>query len=205
MSAHFPANAPRHLWYEDVQAIAIGTLLVALGMVMFKQIGLLTGGTAGISFLLHYAFGWNFGLLFFLVNLPFYGLAWRELGIEFTLKTFVSVGLLALEIELLPRVLAFSHLDPVFAAVMGGFLIGVGLLVMFRHRASLGGINILVVWLQHTRGWRAGVLQMGTDALILTAGIAVTSLPLALLSLLGAVALNLVVAVNHRPGRYLGV
>jgi uncharacterized membrane-anchored protein YitT (DUF2179 family) len=204
-----PASAAdgtrRHSAFEDVQALLTGTLFVALGVAMFKHAGLLTGGTAGIAFLIHYASGWSFGLIFFLVNLPFYGLALRQMGLAFTLKSFAAVTLLAVIIEVLPRVLAFARLDPVFAAVMGGFLIGVGLLVLFRHRASLGGLNVLVLWLQATRGWRAGALQLAIDVVILLAAFVVLPFKQALLSLLGAVALNLVVAVNHRPGRYLGV
>jgi uncharacterized membrane-anchored protein YitT (DUF2179 family) len=197
--------APRHTAFEDVQALVTGTLLVALGVAMFQHAGLLTGGTAGIAFLIHYATGWSFGLVFFAVNLPFYGLALRQLGLSFTLKTFAAVALLSLATEALPRLLGFAQLDPAFAAVMGGCLIGVGLLVLFRHRASLGGLNVLVLWLQARRGWRAGTLQLGIDCTILLAAFVVLPPQQALLSLLGAVALNLVVAINHRPGRYLGV
>lgn len=198
-------RARRHSAFEDVQALVTGTLFVALGVAMFKHAGLLTGGTAGIAFLIHYASDWSFGLVFFLVNLPFYGLALRQMGLAFTHKSFAAVTLLAVATEALPRVLAFARLDPVFAAVMGGFLIGVGLLVLFRHRASLGGLNVLVLWLQARRGWRAGALQLAIDVVILMAAFVALPFKQALLSLLGAVALNLVVAVNHRPGRYLGV
>ena len=41
-----------HRPHEDVQALVTGTLFVALGVVMFGQAGLLTGGTAGLAFLI---------------------------------------------------------------------------------------------------------------------------------------------------------
>jgi uncharacterized membrane-anchored protein YitT (DUF2179 family) len=88
---------------------------------------------------------------------------------------------------------------------MGGCLIGAGLLMLFRHRASLGGINVLVLVLQDRHGWRAGTVQMAIDCLIVLAAFALVEPRLIAISVLGAVALNLVVAVNHRPGRYLGV
>jgi uncharacterized membrane-anchored protein YitT (DUF2179 family) len=105
----------------------------------------------------------------------------------------------------MPRVLRFDFLQPVYAGVMGGFLIGAGLLMLFRHKASLGGINILVLYLQERRGWRAGKVQMAIDSLIVLAAFAIVEPWQVAVSVLGAVALNLVVAVNHRPGRYLGV
>ena len=67
--------AQRHSLFDDLQGLATGTLFVALGLVLLRNAGLLTGGTAGIALVLHYASGWRFGLLFFVINLPFYALA----------------------------------------------------------------------------------------------------------------------------------
>ena len=82
---------------------------------------------------------------------------------------------------------------------------GVGFVVLFRHQASLGGINILVLYLQDKHGFRAGKLQMGMDVLIVMTSLFRVS-PMALLaSIHGAVMLNLAIALNHRPGRYMAV
>ena len=196
---------PRHSTFDDVQALVTGALFVAVGIAMFRAAGLLTGGTAGLAFLVHYATGVPFGAAFFAINLPFYALAARVMGRAFTLKTFAAIGLVALASELVPRVMTFAVLEPAFAAVMGGCLIGAGLLMLFRHGASLGGLNVLALWLQARRGWSAGRVQMACDALIVAAAFAWVEPSRIALSVLGAVALNLVVAINHKPGRYLGV
>lgn len=193
----------RHSHFEDAQALVTGTLFAALGVALFKQAGLLSGGTVGLAFLLHYAFGWSFGLLFFLINLPFYALAWRRMGPAFTLKSLLSVAMLAWLAEALPGWLRISELHPVFAAIGGGMLVGAGLLILFRHRASLGGLNVLVLWLQETRGWRAGYLQAGLDTAILLAALPLVPLERIGLSLLGMAAINAALAINHRPGRYV--
>lgn len=199
-----PAIAP-HSLFEDVLAILTGTLFVSLGVAMFNQAGLLTGGTAGLSFLIHYSTGLSFGLVFFVINLPFYWLAWRRMGWRFTLKTFCSVALVSLMSSLHPKLLQLSALTPFYVAVIGGLLMGVGFIVLFRHQASLGGINILVLYLQDKYGFRAGKLQMGMDVLIVMMSLFVVS-PMALLaSIFGAVMLNLAIALNHRPGRYMAV
>src|SRR5512134_128920 len=111
-----------HTPFDDAQALITAALFVAVGLAMFRNAGLLTGGTAGIAFLVHYATGWPFGAVFFGVNLPFYALALRAFGWRFTLKTFVAIALVSAASEALPHVLAFGLLDPVFAAVMGGCL-----------------------------------------------------------------------------------
>ena len=204
MTSEVPA-ASQHTAFEDAQAILTGGLFIALGVAMFARAGLLTGGTAGLAFLIHYATGWRFGVVFFVINVPFYFLALRTMGRAFTLKTFCAIAALSLFSELMPLVVRFDYLQPVYAGVMGGCLIGAGLLMLFRHRASLGGINVLVLVLQERHGWRAGKVQMAIDCLIVLAAFALVEPWLIAISVLGAVALNLVVAVNHRPGRYLGV
>ncbi|AKJ27530.1 YitT family protein [Caldimonas brevitalea] len=205
MSVSTPSGADRHSFFDDAQALLIGTLFISLGVVMFNQVGLLTGGTAGLAFLLHYATGWSFGQMFFVLNLPFYWLSWRHMGRRFTLKTFAAVALLSLFAEFHPVVLRFERLHPGYAGVVGGLLIGTGLLMLFRHRASLGGVGIVALYLQETRGWRAGKVQMVVDCVIVVLALAVVEPVSVAYSLLGAVALNLILAVNHRPGRYVAM
>lgn len=205
MSAHPALAVERHTAFEDAQALVTGTLFIALGVALFKHAGLLTGGTAGLAFLLHYATGWSFGAVFFVLNLPFYWLAWRRMGAAFTVKTFVAVALLSVFTELQPWVIGFQALTPAYAAVMGGLLMGAGFLMLFRHRASLGGVGILALYLQDSRGWRAGKVQMAIDCAIVAAAFAIVNPQQVVYSVVGAVALNLILAINHKPGRYVAM
>ncbi len=195
----------RHTLFEDAQALLVAPLFVAFAILLFRQAGLLTGGTVGIAFLLHYVGDWPIGPLLFAINLPFYYLGVRALGWTFTLKTFIAVSLLAVYTEVLPGLISLGEVNRAFAAVMAGFMAGVGLLMLIRHKASLGGIGILAIHLQNSRGWRAGKLQMAADLSILAAAFFVRDPASIALSILGAVALNLVIAVNHKAGRYMGI
>lgn len=197
------ARESGHGIFDDLQALVTGTVIVAVGLGFIKHAGLLTGGTVGLAFLIHYASGANFGMMLFLINAPFYLLAYRRVGRDFTLKTMLAVLMVSLLTETLPAVLAIDAIDPFFAATAGGLMIGVGLLILFRHRASLGGFNVLALYLQERYGWRAGMTQLVLDCGVLAAGAFIAS-PLALLaSVLGAVLLNVALAVNHKPGRYV--
>lgn len=195
----------RHPLWEDGLALVLGTAMVAMGISLYSEAGLLTGGTVGLAFLMKYLLGWPFGLVFFLINVPFYALAIWRMGWPFTLRTFCAVGLVSLFAELTPHWIGFSHLNVVYAALFGGFAMGLGLLMLFRHRASLGGVNILALYLQERFGLRAGKVQMSIDVLIVLAAVLVVSLDKVALSILGALALNMVLAINHRVGRYMGV
>jgi uncharacterized membrane-anchored protein YitT (DUF2179 family) len=205
ISAAEPAPLSRHTLLEDVQAIVIGTLFVSFGAALYGRAGLLTGGTAGLAFLLHYITSLRFGVVFFVVNLPFYYLSIKRMGWRFTIKTFIAIALVSLFTELHPHFIRIDTLAPLYASVLGGLLMGAGFLMLFRHQASLGGVNIVALYLQERHGIRAGKLQMGVDVVIVLASLFVVQPQLIACSVAGAVALNLVLAVNHRPGRYQGV
>jgi uncharacterized membrane-anchored protein YitT (DUF2179 family) len=191
-----------HSAFEDAQALFTGALFVSLALILFSQAGLMTGGTAGIAFLLHYATGISLGKLFFVINLPFYWFAWTRMGREFTLKTFIAISLLSAMTEWSPRLFAIDRLHPAYAAVLGGLLLGSGCLFLARHHASLGGVTIVSLYLQKARGWRAGKVQMAIDCSIVLLALFIVEPQRIAWSVLAAVVMNLILAVNHKPGRY---
>jgi uncharacterized membrane-anchored protein YitT (DUF2179 family) len=200
-----PAPATtRHTWFEDAQALFTASLFISFGYGLLSQARLLSGGTAGLALLLTRLTPFSFGQLFVAFNLPFVWLAIRQMGWAFSLKTFAAIGAVSMGADRLHLVLAFGRVEPLYAAVMGGSCIGIGLLILFRHQACLGGLNVLAIWLQERRGVRAGVFQLVVDSMVVVASLLVVPPATILLSVIGAVALNMVLAVNHRPGRYLG-
>jgi uncharacterized membrane-anchored protein YitT (DUF2179 family) len=198
-------SGPRHSPVEDVLAFASAAILAALGVAIFEKAGLMTGGTAGLALLVTYRFGLPFGAAFVLVNLPFFALALWRMGWRFTAKTAAAVLLLSAVAEFQRPLLALGAVQPAWAALVGGLLLGIALLILFRHRGSLGGFNVLVLFLQERFGWRAGWVQLALDAAILLLSLAVVAPSIVATSMIGALALNLTLAVNHRPGRYMAV
>lgn len=198
------ATTQRHTFIEDVQGLVLASLVSALGMSILATGGLLVGGIAGVSMLVHQVTGWSFGLLFVLINLPFYWVAVRRMGWEFTLKTFLAVGVTGVVVDLIPGFASFAAMTPAFSAIFGGALVGMGILSFIRHRASLGGVGVVVVWLQRSRGWSAGKLQMGFDGVLMLVALAIVPPMQVLYSALALGVLNLVLLFNHRPGRYMG-
>ncbi|MFN4207304.1 MAG: YitT family protein [Agrobacterium albertimagni] len=199
------AGAERHRLYEDVLAMISGTMFVSLGTLIYTETMLTVGSSAGLALLLSYVSGWGFGVIFFIVNLPFYILAVKRMGWAFTLRTFTAVALVSILSKLNGQWIDFSYLDPLYATVIGGGLIGTGLLMLFRHRTGLGGINILAMYLQDKTGLRAGYFQLGVDLTILAIAFFVLPADRLALSVLGAAIANLILAINHKPGRYMGL
>jgi uncharacterized membrane-anchored protein YitT (DUF2179 family) len=82
---------------------------------------------------------------------------------------------------------------------------GSGLLAIFRHRASLGGVGVVAVYLQDRTGFRAGWTQLLVDLVVFALALFTLPVGAVLYSLAGAVVLNLVIAINHRRDRYIGM
>ncbi len=193
----------KHSRLDDAQGMALGIFFCALGLHVLTQVGLITGQTAGIAVILSYLTGWSFGSVFFVINLPFYAVAWRRLGTEFTVKSLISVTAVSLLTGFLPPHLAIDHLSPALGAVIFGSLTGMGLLALFRHNGSLGGLGVLALLAQDRFGFRAGYVQLIADAVVFTLALFLFPVERVMWSVLGAVVLNLVIAFNHRRDRYI--
>lgn len=192
-----------HSALEDLLALLIGSLLIGLGLLMLQAAHLFTGGIAGIALILHYLTGAPVGLLFVAANVPFMLFAWRMMGAAFTLKT-LAVNLLLAAISLgLPHVIRVE-VKPLFAALAGGVLVGLGILTLVRHRASVGGIGVVAIWAQDRHGINAGRVQMAADAAILLCALLMLPTGQLPLSVVSAFLFDLILLLNHRPGRYVG-
>ncbi len=199
------SDATHHSTLEDTQGILVGSAVTAMGVALLGHLGLVTGQTAGLALILAYGTGLDFGLVFFVLNLPFYWFAVRRIGWTFTVKTFIAVGLLSAFVEIHPFVIPYGAVHPAAGAVMAGVFAGIGLLALFRHGASLGGVGVLALWLQDRTGFRAGWTQMIVDAAVFALAFLVIEPVAVLWSLLGAVVLNALIAVNHRRDRYIAM
>lgn len=192
-----------HSLLEDAQGIAYGAGMAAFGITILTHLGLVTGQTAGLAVLISYATGWGFGPVFFVVNLPFYWLGYRRIGLAFVLKTFLAVALMSGLVMLFPRWVDFAHLDPLVGAILFGAISGSALLALFRHGASLGGVGIVALYLQDRTGFRAGWTQIIFDLVIFGIALTFRDTTTVAISALGALVVNLVIAVNHRRDRYI--
>lgn len=193
----------RHSLIEDVQGIAFGVCMAAVGMHILTFSGFVAGQTTGVAALIAYGFNLPFPAVYFAVSLPFLWFGWRRMGARFALKTLITIAALSVLTALLPRWLGFSHIHPAFAAVLFGILFGIAALAVVRHGGSFGGISILWLMLQDRTGFPAGYAQLAFDiALFAVSALILEPGPL-LWSFAGAVVFNLFLAINHRKDRYI--
>jgi uncharacterized membrane-anchored protein YitT (DUF2179 family) len=200
-----PADPASHTLLDDAQGLVFGSAMGAVGVTLLGHLGLVTGQTAGLALLIALWTGLEFGVVFFAINLPFYWLAWRRLGPAFTVKTFIAIALVSVFTLVQPHLFNFGDVEPLTGAIVAGMIAGAGLLALFRHRASLGGIGVLGVYLQDRFGIRAGWIQMAVDTVIFGLALLLLDFGAVVYSLIGAVVLNTSIAVNHRRDRYVAV
>lgn len=204
MSVVEPPLAEKHALWEDMLAIPSGAFLMSFGLFLLAQIGGVSGGIAGVAILGSYWTSVNFGLLYFIFNVPFFVLAVVRMGWRFTSKTIIAVALISAFSWVHAHYLDVSAVAPLYASIFAGLSVGVGMIMIFRHGGSAGGFGILAAYLQEKRGIRAGYSQGVFDIVVVIAALATIPPYILFCSILGAVLLNLILAINHRPGRYFG-
>lgn len=193
-----------HSRSEDVYAIIVGCVMIALGLALLRAAGLVTGGIAGVALLVSYLVPLPTGVLFTLLNIPFFLFAKRAMGTRFMVRTIaVNMGI-ALFSTMARYGFRIVEVHPAFAAIAGGTVIGMGILALARHDAGVGGTGVVTLWLQRTRSWNAGRTQIAIDLAILAVSFAVVAPVQVAWSALSAAAISGILIAWHRPGRYTG-
>ena len=196
-------DATHHSLIDDIQGIAFGVCMGAVGIQIMTHMGFITGQTTGLAVLITYLTGLPFPAVYFALSLPFLWLGYRRMGPIFALKTLVSVSLLTLATTILPRWIAFGHIEPAFAALLFGTLFGFSALAVVRHGGSFGGLSIVALMVQDRTGFPAGYLTLVFDIVLFGLAALILDPVLLAYSFIGAAVYSLFIALNHRRDRYI--
>ena len=139
-------TTPQRLLLDLVQ-IFLGSALCAIavnGILIPKNFA--TGGITGLSLVIHNSAPFlNLGLIYLLINIPLFLLAWMSIGRRFFVYSIVGTLTFALAV-------AFIHYpvrieDKILAALLAGLIYGSGAGIALRSSGSQGGLDILSVML----------------------------------------------------------
>ena len=134
----------------------LGAFLYAAGINLFVvPAGLYTGGLMGICQVIRTVLttllGMDFGsldiagIIYYVINIPIFFIAFRRLGRKFFFKTLVSVTAITLFMSLIPPVVIVE--DIMAACVVGGIVSGAGVGILLRMGSSGGGMGVIGVLL----------------------------------------------------------
>ncbi|WP_171005454.1 YitT family protein [Bacillus sp. E(2018)] len=163
--------------------ILVGLFLTAIGIKLLNIHTLTFGGTAGIATLVSFMTNWTWGILFLIVNLPFFILSIKKLGWNFSLLTFLCIILISAISDLMDY-LTLPLFSPIAAAIVAGSLIGIGVSFVLNSGASLGGIHILALYLEQKSNINRGISLFVTDFMIVSSAIVMFGFRNALISII---------------------
>lgn len=126
---------------KEYLTIFIGCLLMALSFNLFfipNQIA--PGGLSGVATILFHVFSFPVGVTTLVLNVPLFLIGIKMAGRRFGAKTLVATLLLSIFIDLV-KVPSLTD-DSLLASIYGGFLMGLGLGLVFRAKATTGGTDL---------------------------------------------------------------
>ena len=107
---------------------------------------LLSGGISGIALITSYLVGINPGMLIFLLNIPIFILGYKFVDREFIILSLIGMVSFSVFIDVFSFLRELYLVDDIMlSCIYGGILNGIGMGIVFRNRASQGGIDIIAV------------------------------------------------------------
>jgi len=137
------------------------------------------GGVSGIAIIINAFAGWPVGALIVVLNVPVFLFGLKTMGKRYVLNSLAGMIVSSAFIDLFNKVLRLPSAtdNAVLAAIYGGVMLGVGLGIVFRGRASTGGSDIIGMVLSKHTGLSLGFGIMIADFVVISAsGLAFGSL-----------------------------
>ena len=147
-------NIKKSLVKEMIWALS-GTVLFSCGInILITPLGLYNGGFTGLAqlirTLLMQNLQWSFlsnidiaGIIYYLINIPLFIWAWKEMGRLFLIKSIIITTFQTLLITFVPIPRAPIVSDYLTACIVGGLVVGTGTGMVLRGRSSGGGQDIV--------------------------------------------------------------
>jgi len=162
-------------WFKSYSLILVGSFIMAAGFVLFiAPHKIIPGGVYGISIVLHHTFGFPVGLTALCFDIPLTLLGIRMLGPRFGVKTVVGFVLTAFWVDFLIYLHGEVPLIPddvLLSSLFGGVMIGLGLGLIFKSKATSGGSDIIAMIVSKYTKLPLGQLLIVIDSVIVLVGL----------------------------------
>ena len=166
-------------WFISYSRIIIGSFILAAGFVFFiTPYRIVPGGVYGISIVIHYITkgmfsfapeGFPIGLMGLILNIPLTIIGIKVLGPRFGVKTIVGFVLTSIFMDGITYFWGETALvknDALLSSIFGGVLIGFGLGLIFKSKATSGGSDIIAMIIAKYTRLPLGQLMIYVDSVI---------------------------------------
>lgn len=153
--------------FINLLGVAAGSFIYACGISLFLDPNnLAPGGASGLAIVFNRICGVETGTLYFVINVPIMLLGLWKYGLRFIASTFISILLNSLFTNELAKVGALTN-DTLIATMAGSVLVGTGVAIVFRSKATTGGTDIIVKVLHDRyKHIKTGMIFLLTDLVI---------------------------------------
>lgn len=178
-------TAPALRTLLNYTALLVGAFLIALSFNLFLLPNkIASGGVSGISVIINDLFDIPPAYAQWTLNIPLFIAGIIVLGKPFGVKTAVGSILLPLFVLMTSHWEPPTH-EPLLGALYGGLGVGLGLGLVFRGRASTGGLDVAAQILHRLTGIRLGLAVAVLDGMVIASAGLFISLENALYALIG--------------------
>lgn len=162
-------------WFIAYSLIVAGAFIMASGFVLFiTPYKIVPGGVYGIAIILHYLLGFPVGLTAICFDIPITIIGTRVLGPRFGVKTVVGFMLTAIFVDTLTYFWGdqpLVHDNGLLSAIYGGVLIGLGLGLIFKAKATSGGSDVIASIISKFNKMPPGQMIILVDSIIVIIGL----------------------------------
>jgi uncharacterized membrane-anchored protein YitT (DUF2179 family) len=166
--------------------IVLGSLISSIAINAFIiPHKLLSGGVFGISLIIQYMSGLPAGYLILIFNIPIFLIGLKAVDRDFIF--FSLIGMLSLSGFLIVTKDISTYLkvnDILLSCIYGGVIGGLGAGLVFRNRASQGGLDIIAVIIKKRIGTSIASLSFGMNLFIVSIGAVIASVEKAMYTLI---------------------
>jgi uncharacterized membrane-anchored protein YitT (DUF2179 family) len=171
--------------FLDYLYVFVGAAFVAVSFSLFLfPNNIASGGIAGISTILYGVFGFSPAIVQWMINIPLFLVGLFILGRQYGVKTLVGTLFLPFVVYLTEGMEPATE-DPLLGALFGGIGVGIGLGILFRGRASTGGVDLISQIINKYTGLSLGKCILLIDGTIVVISAFVFSFEEALYALIG--------------------
>ncbi|MDD3566830.1 MAG: YitT family protein [Bacteroidales bacterium] len=171
-------------WFRVWTLITVGAFILASGFVFFiDPHRIAPGGVYGIGIIVHYLtkgmFSWApegfpIGTVGLILNIPLTIIGIKLLGPRFGVKTVIGFILTSIFIDAQHYLFGYEPLvdDALLSSIFGGVLIGFGLGLIFKSKATSGGSDIIAMIIAKYTRLPLGQLMIYVDSAIVLIALA---------------------------------
>ncbi|RXT06395.1 YitT family protein [Ammoniphilus sp. CFH 90114] len=169
---------------KEIFVVMIGSILIGLGINVFIiPTNLVDGGMIGIALLLNYVWNLNVGIALFILSIPIFILVWFYKK-SFVYRGFLGIGVTSFIVHLFSTISIVPLFDPLYSALLGGFLLGSGVGFMFLFDVSTDSLDLFALFLSDKFKINIGLMVFILDAFVIGTAFIIVNHQQILLSLI---------------------